>query len=548
MLRLRFLAGCLCLLLQAAVAQGQAAKPSDFVDTLRGSDSSATLSRGSTFPAVAVPFGFNLWTPVTQPNSAGWLYEYKDSTVQGFAVSHQSSPRLGDYATFQIMPSLGELRWQEGERGQAFTHAHELARAHYYRVDLDSGIRVELTPTLHAAALRITFPARGARNLLFDAPDKASGAMTADAAQGTVSGSIAFRGLKLYFFARLDTPGQSVVAPTTTGPGVAISFDQKAQRTVTLRIGTSYISLEQAQAHVEEELAERSFDEVQAQARAVWDGYLGRIQIEDASDSQKLTFYSNLYRALLYPNTMTELVDGVPKHFSPYVDNVRAGPMYVNNGLWASYRAAWPLYVLLLPQQAGTMLQGSVNAYREGGWMPRSSAPGYRDPMLGTHSDTVFADAYAKGVRNFDVNAAYDAMLKNALVMSNQVGKGRAGMARGTFRNFIPNEDTTQAAAWHLENCVNDFSISRLARALGDETHAEYLRLRSLNYAALYSPTVGFFTQLCILLLWVSSEVAARMVSSARPINSFDPRSGGTSSPKVAHGTTPPRPVTIQED
>lgn len=499
MARLQFPAGYLVLLLLAATTsvrgQEQAARPTDLVNTLRGSDSTSRYSRGNTFPALAVPFGFNLWTPVTQPNSTGWLYEYADSKIHGFAVSHEPSPWLGDYATFQIMPSVGTLAFRDEERGQAFSHARELARAHYYRVDLDSGIRVELTPTSHAAALRFTFPARGPCNLVFDAPDKATGAMQADAAHSTVSGSVSFRGPTLYFFAQLDAPVQSAASPQGSGPGVALSFSfsNKAPRAVTLRIATSYISVEQARAHLQAELGEQSFDALQAQAQTLWDSYLGRIRIEGASDSQMVTFYSNLYRALLYPNSMTELVDQVPKHFSPYSNDVRSGVMYVNNGFWDTYRAAWPLYTLLLPQQAGTMLEGFVNAYREGGWVPRWSAPGYRDVMVGTHSDAVFADAYLKGVRNFDVQAAYASMLKNALVVSNREARGRSGMGRGMFRSYIPHEDTVEAAAWHLENNVNDFSISRLAHALGDTTHAEYLRLRSLNYAALFSPSLGFF-------------------------------------------------------
>jgi len=471
----------------------KAASPVELVNTLRGSDSSPEYSRGSTFPAVAVPFGFNLWTPVTQPDAASWLYRYEHTAIQGFSASHEPSATLGDYASFQILPSVGELVWRAGERGATFSHAREVAKPHYYRVDLANGIRVEITPTLHAAALRITYPARTPRHLLFDVLDKASGGMQADIAQRSVSGEVSYRGPKLYFYAKVDAPLEDTVSAPDGRASVAVSFGKHAPRTVTLRVGTSYLSLEQARVHVEQETADLSFDALKEQARASWDSLLNRVTVEGASNSQKLSFYSNLYRALLYPSTLTEHEHGADKHFSPFSNSVRPGVAYVNNGFADTFRAAWPLYFLLVPEQAGTMLEGVLNAYRAGGWLPRASAPGYREGQNGTHAAVLFADAYTKGIRNFDLQTAYAAALKDALVVPSRVGLGRAGLARGAFRNYIPHEDMPGSAAWHFENCIDDFSVSQLARALGDHTHAEYFRLRSLNYAVLYAPQTGFF-------------------------------------------------------
>jgi predicted alpha-1,2-mannosidase len=471
----------------------EAASPVELVNTLRGSDSSPEYSRGSTFPAVAMPFGFNLWTPVTRPDAANSLYRYEDTAIQGFSASHEPSAALGDYASFQILPSVGEVVWRAGKRGSTFSHAREVAKPHYYRVDLASGIRVEITPTLHAAALRITYPARAPRNLLFDVLDKASGGMQADVARGSVSGEVSDRGPKLYFYAKVDAPLEHAVSAPDGRASVAVSFSKHAPRTVTLRVGTSYLSGEQARVHVEQEAADLSFDALKEQARARWDSLLNRVAVEGASNSQKVTFYSNLYRALLYPSTLTEHENGADKHFSPFSNSVRPGVSYVNNGFADTFRAAWPLYFLLIPEQAGTMLEGVLNAYRAGGWLPRASAPGYREGQVGTHAAVLFADAYAKGIRNFDLHAAYAAVLKDALVVPSRVGLGRAGLARGAFRSYIPHEDVPGSAAWHFEDCIDDFSISQLARALGDHAHAEYFRLRSLNYGTLYASQTGFF-------------------------------------------------------
>ncbi|HTU62100.1 MAG TPA: glycoside hydrolase domain-containing protein, partial [Polyangiales bacterium] len=375
----------------------EATSPAELVSTLRGSNSSPEYSRGSTFPAVAVPFGFNLWTPVTQPDAANWLYRYDDTAIQGFSASHEPSAVLGDYASFQFLPSVGEIVWRAGERAAAFSHAREVARPHYYRVDLANGIRVELTPTLHAAAIRITYPAqaRAPRNLLFDVLDNASGGMQAEVAQGSVSGEVSYRGPRLYFYAKVDAPLERAVSAGDGRASVAVSFSKQAPRTVTLRVGTSYLSRDHARAHVEQEAADLSFDALKEQARARWDSLLNRITIEGASNSQKQTFYSNLYRALLYPSTSTEHVEGADKHFSPYSNSLRPGVSYVNNGFADTFRAAWPLYFLLIPEQAGTMLEGVVNAYRAGGWLPRASAPGYREGQIGAHTAVIFADAYA---------------------------------------------------------------------------------------------------------------------------------------------------------
>lgn len=460
----------------------EAASPAELVDTRR--------ARDSTFPAVAVPFGFNLWTPVTQLDA----YRYEDNRIQGFAASHALSPTLGDYASFQILPSLGEVVWRAGERAGAFSHTRELAQPHYYRVELQSGVRVEITPTLHAAAFRITFPARAPRNLLFDLPEQASGVMQADPPQGQVSGEVTFRGPKLFFFAKVDAPLDQAISAPDGRPGVAVSFKSSAPRTVTLRVGTSYLSAEQARAHVQQEVADLSFDALKEQARAAWDSVLGRITVEGATNSQRAAFYYNLYRALLYPSTMTEQVDGTDRHQSPYTNSVRTGPMFVNQSFANTYQSAWPLYFLLVPEQAGRMLEGFVNAYREGGWLPRESAPGYRDGAIGTRAAAVFADAYQKGIRNFDVQAAYAGMLKDALVLPSRDDVGRAGQARGPFRGYIPREDTPASAAWHFASSSDDYSVSLLARALGDQTHAEYFRLRSLNYARLFDPQSQSFS------------------------------------------------------
>jgi predicted alpha-1,2-mannosidase len=472
----------------------QAVRPSDYVNTLRGSDSSQTYSHGNTFPAVAVPFGFNFWTPLTDANTRGWLYQYDRPTLQGFAVSHQPSPWIGDYGSVQVMPSVGPIALGGSERAAPFRHANEVARAHYYRVSFDdSGLTTEIAPSDHGAVFRFTYPRAKQANLLFDSIDDAHGVMTADRAARSVEGFSELDAKRLYFYATLDRPLTGTSDPAGGGVNLAVTFSLGDDHVATLRIATSFISVEQARANLEQEIASKSFDEVRNEAQAVWDGLLGKIELEGASDAERVTFYSSLYRAFLYPNSRSELVDNERRHHSPYLNAVRPGGLYVNNGFWDTYRALWPLDTLLIPNLTGQMLDGFVTAYKEAGWIPRWSGPDSLAVMLGTHADIVLADAYLKGVRGFDAAAAYESMLKNALVYSADPRHGRAGNARSIFRGYIPLEDSGESAAWHLEDCVNDFGIARMAQALGDAPHARYFRQRALAYTNLFSPTTGFF-------------------------------------------------------
>jgi predicted alpha-1,2-mannosidase len=267
----------------------------------------------------------------------------------------------------------------------------------------------------------------------------------------------------------------------------------QANEKLELGVATSFISVAQAKRNLEQEIGSRSFDDIQLQAAATWERWLSRVEIAGGTEEQKVTFYSSLYRALLYPNSMWENVDGHAKYFSPYTNRLRNGRTYVNNGFWDTYRAEWPLLSVLAPDQAAQMLEGFVNAYRDGGWVPRWSGPGYVDCMVGSNSDIVFADSYLRGVTGFNLRTAYASMLKNALVYSSSGAVGRKGNAHSIFRPYVPSDLLAESTAWTLEDTVNDFGIAQVAKILGDETHYEYFLNRALRYVASYSSRVGFF-------------------------------------------------------
>ncbi|SFW82688.1 GH92 family glycosyl hydrolase [Amycolatopsis australiensis] len=501
-------------------------EPADFVRTTRGTHSSGEFSRGNTFPATAVPHGFNFWTPVTDAGVTNWIYSYhrhnddrNRPALQAFALSHQPSPWMGDRHTFHVMPGTGPAEPDRRRRALAFTHDDETDSPHHYGVRFANGITADLAPTSHAAILRCTFP--GGRGwLLFDNTANRGG-LRLHPERGVVTGHTWIRSRlsagarRMFVYAETDVParrGGKIHRPfwrTVTG---ALEFDAPA---VTLRIATSLISLAQAKRNLELEIpAGTPFEHVRDQARQLWQDVLGRVEVEGATEDQRTTLYSNLYRLFLYPNIAHENTPKGIRHASPVVRRwwpstrtrtgakVVDGELYVNNGFWDTYRTTWPAYALLTPEHCGRMADGFVQQYREGGWIARWSSPGYADLMTGTSSDVAFADAYLKGVKNFDVEAAFDAAVKNATVTPPHRAVGRKGLDESIFLGWTPFS-VPGGLSWALEGCINDFGLANLADALSRESdgprartfadYAAYFRERAKNYVHHFDPAIGFF-------------------------------------------------------
>ncbi|WP_069993423.1 MULTISPECIES: GH92 family glycosyl hydrolase [Streptomyces] len=501
---------------------------SDHVRTTRGTLSSGSFSRGNTFPATALPHGFNFWTPVTDAGAKSWLYEYARKNnadnlpaLQAFSASHEPSPWMGDRQTFQVMPSTakGTPSASRTARALPFRHSEETARPHYYGVTFENGLRAEVTPTDHAAMMRFTFPKRDAAALLFDNVDDHAG-LTLDTRRGTVSGwsdvrsGLSTGATRMFVHAEFDAPttgGSKLKDGGSKDAAGYLRFAPGADRTVTMRIATSLISVAQAKANLRAEVpADRSFAQVRKRARARWDDLLGVIEVEGATPDQLTTLYSNLYRLYLYPNAGHERVGGRTRYASPFSpaagpdtptrtgSKIVDGEVYVNNGFWDTYRTTWPAYSLLTPKQAGKMADGFVQQYKDGGWISRWSSPGYADLMTGTSSDVAFADAYLKGV-DFDAEAAYEAAVKNATVAPPDPGVGRKGMATSPFLGWT-STDTKEGLSWALEGYLNDFGIARMGKALYKKTgkkryleESAYFSQRARGYVHLFDKKTGFF-------------------------------------------------------
>jgi predicted alpha-1,2-mannosidase len=329
---------------------------------------------------------------------------------------------------------------------------------------------------------------------------------------------------RLFFYAQVDQPVSE--SGRLSGEGrdhvsAWFGFDTSKTKAVNVRIATSLISLDQAKRNLEMEIAPgATFDDVRDQAQKIWDQQLGIVQVQGASHGELVTLYSNLYRLLMYPNSAYENTGTAAQPdyryaspFSPAVGTdtptqtgarIVDGKVFVNNGFWDTYRTAWPLFALLMPNQAGTMIDGFVQEYRDGGWIARWSSPGYADLMVGTSADVAFADAWLKGVHNFDVGSFYQAALKDATVVSPLKGTGRKGLQRSIFNGYT-DTDISEGLSWSMDGYIADFAIGNLADALATRRDANdpyaaqyaedaaYFHNRALDYVNLFNPDMGFF-------------------------------------------------------
>ncbi|MFI5930883.1 GH92 family glycosyl hydrolase [Actinoplanes sp. NPDC051494] len=507
----------------------------EYAETRRGTQSSGGFSRGNNFPATAVPHGFNFWTPVTDAGTTSWLYEYHRAnnadnrpTLQAFSTSHEPSPWMGDRQTFQVMPSTAPDTPDADRtaRSLAFGHENEVAKPYYYGVTFDNGLKTEFAPTDHAALFNFAFPGESG-NLIFDNVNENAG-LTIDAAKNAVSGwsdvnsgSLSAGWTRMFMYATVDAPiTASGMLPSGNRPSTGyVKVDAGADRTVSMRIATSLISVDQAKHNLELELAaDATVTSVRDAARAAWDAKMKTVEVEGATEDQLVTLYSNLYRLFLYPNSAYEntgtAASPVFKHTvqsavtSPASTPtqtgapVKDGKVFVNNGFWDTYRTTWPAYSLLTPAEAGEMVDGFVQQYRDGGWISRWSAPGYANLMVGTSSDVAFADAYLKGVPGIPAEEAYEAAVKNATVTPPNDNVGRKALGSSIFKGYTPSDATGEAMSWAMDGYINDFGIANMAEALAKKggpkaaeykEQAEYFKNRALNYVNMFDPSVEFF-------------------------------------------------------
>ena len=481
-------------------------QPVDYVSTLVGTESNYNLSTGNTYPAVAMPWGMNFWVAQTGKNGDGWQYTYTANKIRGLKQTHQPSPWINDYGQFSLMPTVGPKVFNENKRASWFSHKAEVATPYYYSVYLaDYDVTAEVAPTERAAVMQFTFPETDEANVVIDAFDKGSYVKIIPTENKVIgyttknSGGVP-ENFKNWFVMVFDKPFASSVTVqdsiftnqlemTAHHAGAIVSFKTRRGEKVCARVASSFISLEQAEQNLNE-IGKRSLQQVKAAGCQRWNEVLGRIEIEDNDIDHLRTFYSCLYRSVLFPRSFYELnAQGEPIHYSPYNGEVRKGYMFTDTGFWDTFRCLFPLLNLVYPSMNTKMQEGLVNAYLESGFLPEWASPGHRGCMVGNNSASIVADAYLKGLRGYDINKLWEAVVHGTQAVHPEVSStGRLGYEYYNKLGYVPYDvKINENAARTLEYAYDDWCIYQLGKALGKKKkEIDVFAKRAMNYKNLF--------------------------------------------------------------
>ena len=501
---LLFLGGAVLYSLQSSAVKN----PVDYVSTLVGTQSKFELSTGNTYPATALPWGMNFWTPQTGKMGDGWAYTYDADKIRGFKQTHQPSPWMNDYEQFAIMPITGGLVFDQDRRASWFSHKAEVAKPYYYKVYLaDHDVTTELAPTERAAMFRFTYPETKNAYVIVDAFDKGSYVKVIPEENKIIGYSTKNSGgvpenFKNYFVIQFDKPFTFVstvfennILPNETEAkgnhtGAVIGFATQKGEIVHARVASSFISPEQAELNLKE-LGKNSFDQLVANGREVWNREMSKIEVEDDNIDHLRTFYSCLYRSMLFPRSFYEIdAKGQVMHYSPYNGEVRPGYMFTDTGFWDTFRCLFPFLNLMYPSMNQKMQEGLVNAYKESGFLPEWASPGHRDCMVGNNSASVVADAYIKGLRGYDIETLWEALKHGANAHLSGTASGRLGYESYNQLGYVANNiGIGQNVARTLEYAYNDWAIYTLGKKLGKpESEIDIYKKHALNYKNVYHP------------------------------------------------------------
>ena len=487
----------------------------DYINPLMGTDSKFDLSNGNTYPAIAVPWGMNFWTPQTNKMGDGWAYQYHTDKIRGFKQTHQPSPWINDYGAFALMSVTGQLKIKEEERASWFSHKAEIAKPNYYKVYLaDYDTSVEITPTNRAAQFRFTFPETENAYVLLDAYFKNSMVKILPKERKIIGYSCNNSGgvpenFRNYFvlvfdkdFQTYDTWGDDWKLlhsdqSQAQHAGAVIGFRTQKGEKVNVKVASSFISLEQAELNLLREIGNDTFEQTQQKALHLWEKELAKIQVLDNNIDNLRTFYSCLYRVLLFPRTFYEINEKEEiVHYSPYNGKIEAGYMFTDNGFWDTFRAVFPLFNLSYPEMNQQFMKGLVNTYKESGWLPEWASPGHRDCMIGSNSASIIADAFFKGnIEQNDAEILLEAMLKNATQNEGRPVKsvGREGVNYYNLLGYVPyNVGINENVARTLEYAYADFCIARMAEKMGKKNIADKYYQQSLRYKNVFDDQTGW--------------------------------------------------------
>ena len=492
----------------------------DFVQPLMGSDSDHGLSTGNTYPAIAMPWGMNFWVPQTGKMGDGWQYTYAAKKIRGLKQTHQPSPWINDYGQFSLMPIVGKPVFDEEQRASWFSHKAEKATPYYYSVYLaDYDVTAELCPTERAALMSFTFPQTDSAHVVVDAFDKGSFIKVLPKERKVVGFSTRNSGgvpenFRNYFVIEFDhdfeafvnvkngqyqgmVQGDDQEAYQQEGNhvGTIISFKirQRGEKVVA-RVASSFISEAQAWQNLQE-LGQADMQQLCQQGRNRWNKVLGKIEVEDEDIDHLRTFYSCLYRSVLFPRAFYEKnAAGEVVHYSPYNGTVQKGYMFTDTGFWDTFRCLFPLLNLMYPSVNEKIQAGLANTYLESGFLPEWASPGHRGCMVGNNSASVVADAYLSGLRGYDAETLWQAVVHGANAVHPEVNStGRHGFEYYNELGYVPYDvKINESVARTLEYAYDDWCIYQFGKALGkSKKELKPFAKRAMNYEKVFDRESG---------------------------------------------------------
>ena len=487
---------------------------------------------GQTLPAVLTPNGQNFWTPQTRDTEQKCIapFYHADTLMQGIRASHWLvGGCTQDYGSFTIAAVSGQLRTSPEKRATRFSPSDVVSHPHYFAANLpDEHLRMELTASAHGAIMHVTPEEDGPVHLILQPnSDEGEGGAEIDPASHRVHGYNPVHriyqgwGERAGFSGHLlmEYTGEVVASGTFSGDethagelavsdkqqsGIWLTFNGKAHQPIILRMATSFTNREGCEHNIAAEVEGKDFKTMMAEAADAWTTRLHTIDVESDDEALVSQFYGALYRASFLPRLLSD-ADGTRPRFADGRPMRGTRPAYTDFSMWDTYRALHPLYHIIAPKESADMMQSLVNMSEEGGWLPIFPCwNSYTAAMIGDHCAATLADAYIKGIRDFDAAKAYRYMRKNAFETPSSRddyvnGKGRRALDSYIKHGYIPMEDSV-AEAFHtneqtsrtLEYAYDDFAVAQMARALGETSDYQVLMRRAGNWRNVINPRTGY--------------------------------------------------------
>jgi predicted alpha-1,2-mannosidase len=467
-----------------------------------------TGGHGHTYPGATMPFGMMQLSPDTRLD--GWDgcsgYHYSDAYIYGFSHTHLSGTGVSDYGDILLMPTNAinfnnGSNKKEGYRAH-FSHDNEIAQPGYYKVHLDStGIDVELTVSKRSGIHKYQFPSEQNQFLILDLEhrDQVLDYKIQKVNDSTISG---FRHSKawatdqrLFYTIQFSLPIKNITYEENGTPisknykyqskKAAIEFDNPNNKPVYIKIGISAVDEAGAAKNLQEEIGNKSFDQIKKEAQDVWETQLNKIVVESPNDDYKTNFYTALFHTMLAPNLYQD-VDGRYRGMDLEIHNTKDFEYYTVFSLWDTYRAAHPLYTIIEQDRTNDFINTFLAKYDEGGIMPIwDLSANYTGCMIGYHAVPVISDAYMKGIRGYDSEKALNAMTHSAT-------RDKLGLESYKEFGFIPVEEESESVSKTLEYAYDDWTIAQMAKAMGKDDDYRLYTQRAQYYKNIYDPETKF--------------------------------------------------------